>query len=53
MLKARKKAPFWVLFCGVHQTFTPPAIASPHQVWYLTFRFILMREIIHFRICTS
>ncbi|AST80860.1 transcriptional regulator [Citrobacter amalonaticus] len=36
MLKTRKKAPFQVLFCGLLQTFTPPAIASPRQVWYLT-----------------
>jgi hypothetical protein len=46
----RKKAPVRVLFCGVLQIFTPPAIASPRRVWYLTITFILKREIIHYRI---
>ncbi|POT59955.1 transcriptional regulator [Citrobacter amalonaticus] len=36
MLKPRKKAPFQVLFCGLVQSFTPPAIDSPRLVWYLT-----------------
>ncbi|AYN30457.1 transcriptional regulator [Buttiauxella sp. 3AFRM03] len=31
-----KKAPKWVLFCGVRQTFSYPGIASPFQVWYLS-----------------
>jgi (2Fe-2S) ferredoxin len=45
-----KKAPDRVLFCGAGQTFGPPGIASPRRVWYLTITFILMREIIQFRI---
>jgi hypothetical protein len=45
-----KKAPGRVLFCGAGHTFSPPGIASPSRVWYLTITFILMREIIHFRI---
>ena len=42
----QKKTPFQVLFCGAHQTFTPPGIDSLRWVWYLTSTFISMREII-------
>ncbi|RKR63540.1 hypothetical protein C7387_0192 [Yokenella regensburgei] len=42
-----------MLFCGALQTFTPPAIASPAWVWYLTNTFILKREIIHCTIYAS
>ncbi|MBZ7437214.1 hypothetical protein FMJ37_07440 [Klebsiella michiganensis] len=46
LLISCKKAPFQVLFCGAHQTFTPPGIDSLRWVWYLTNTFISMREII-------
>lgn len=49
MLKTRKKAPFWVLFCGLLQTFTSPGIDSPCRNWYLTRLIILMREINRYR----
>ncbi|EMF20665.1 hypothetical protein H922_24235 [Citrobacter freundii GTC 09629] len=49
MLKTRKKAPIWVLFCGLLQSFNSPGIDSTHQNWYLTKLIILMREINRYR----
>jgi hypothetical protein len=49
MLKTRKKAPFWVLFCGLLQSFNPPGIDSARRNWYLTKLIILMREINRYR----
>ncbi|AUU86990.1 transcriptional regulator [Leclercia sp. LSNIH1] len=33
---SRKKAPNWVLFCGLLQTFISSGIAQPRWLWYLS-----------------